>query len=39
MQTGSPDHIDQGIKTEQLYLAAHEVRDTWLCDAQQLSSL
>jgi hypothetical protein len=35
MQTGSPDHIDQGIETKQFDFAAHEIRYTRLGNAQQ----
>jgi hypothetical protein len=39
MQAGGSDHIDQGIETKQFDLAAHEVGDTRLRNAQQLGGL
>jgi hypothetical protein len=35
MQAGSSDHVDQGIATEQLDLAAHEIGNTRLRYAKQ----
>jgi hypothetical protein len=39
MQTGGPDHIDQGIEAEQFDLAAHEIGDTRLRNAKQFGGL